>query len=925
VASFSLVSTASCAPPVLQPAVVSQSYLDRAFAKSDQVARPDPDFGDGLGLGLSSGLSLNSNSSGGSSLLFSNSASGLGSGLGSGMGPGMGSSSGSWALPAHLSESSAPALSSGSWTLSHIPNTFSTTAPVSLAAFPEQPRIHALQLPYNPPVVDCPIRPAVSLAYKQYKPLHLRLFMAPPIAPAPPKPLLAHHAPARDAHARDKAPAPPASPQELCDADVSMLTPHGEERLVDMVWSRGIVRKCYLCPALATTQCLSSAKARLPVAQTLFCSFACLKKQWDRQGPRIAKLMASASLPADAALSHGQPRPFSFNNNGPATPDPAPASGLRPVMGGAWFSDEDEHAAQQAEVEALQLQHLQYVYNNKHNARLNAVVTQQNQATVVTGGACAPDPARDADACASCSTAHTGSCTASPSNASAAASPSAGAGGPTHIPGTGHPHPHLHPLVQQQQQAAAPIDTVVADSFLMPYSWTRYEALCCRFPAPFTDLFTVIGHGARYVPTQADQYCSLRIDAAPAVVVDQPVCKEASLVAAPPPRGRRHGRSAQDAAEAPSTPRVFIDPSLAQRWLRVETLPVVSVANSKPPRKRLLGLRNKPASPSGFKVLHYNILSDHLALPQLYHYCPPWALSWEYRRKLILQEIRQYDADIVCLQEVQGPHWKALEDDMAALGYQGKFYGKTRGTTFADGCATLYKRNKFVFRALHEISLDDLARDYLAVKNLHDERQYRRLLRGNVCVVVELEQIHPVSAGPPRKLCVANTHIFWDPTCPDVKLLQTWQLLSQLAYRFSQAPLIICGDLNSKPDSSVYEFLTSGSVKGRYPELDPSIPRFSHMPNAGEIRHPFHLSSAYAHVYGQCYPTAAHTPAEPLYTNYTAEFKGTLDYVFYSAKHLVCTEVLQLEDEETLAEYVALPSPKRPSDHIPLVAYIDWL
>ena len=35
---------------------------------------------------------------------------------------------------------------------------------------------------------------------------------------------------------------------------------------------------------------------------------------------------------------------------------------------------------------------------------------------------------------------------------------------------------------------------------------------------------------------------------------------------------------------------------------------------------------------------------------QLYGYCPPWALNWEYRRKIIMREITYYSADIIALQ-----------------------------------------------------------------------------------------------------------------------------------------------------------------------------------------------------------------------------------------------------------------------------------
>jgi hypothetical protein len=39
-------------------------------------------------------------------------------------------------------------------------------------------------------------------------------------------------------------------------------------------------------------------------------------------------------------------------------------------------------------------------------------------------------------------------------------------------------------------------------------------------------------------------------------------------------------------------------------------------------------------------------------------YCPPWALAWPYRKLNLLKELLAYDADILCLQEVQSNHFQ---------------------------------------------------------------------------------------------------------------------------------------------------------------------------------------------------------------------------------------------------------------------------
>lgn len=57
----------------------------------------------------------------------------------------------------------------------------------------------------------------------------------------------------------------------------------------------------------------------------------------------------------------------------------------------------------------------------------------------------------------------------------------------------------------------------------------------------------------------------------------------------------------------------------------------------------------------------------------------------------------------------------------------------------------------------------------------------------------------------------------------------------------------------------------------------------------------------------------------PLYTNFTDNFKDTIDYIFHS-KFLTVDKILKLPDYEELAFEDFLPSSKFPSDHLPLYA-----
>uniref|UniRef100_A0A7S1YQ86 Uncharacterized protein n=1 Tax=Ditylum brightwellii TaxID=49249 RepID=A0A7S1YQ86_9STRA len=75
-------------------------------------------------------------------------------------------------------------------------------------------------------------------------------------------------------------------------------------------------------------------------------------------------------------------------------------------------------------------------------------------------------------------------------------------------------------------------------------------------------------------------------------------------------------------------------------------------------------------------------------------------------------------------------------------------------------------------------------------------------------------------------MVVGTTHLYWHPHYEYVKLHQTKFVLDQMnafckkmflmnnKKVVKQTPCILCVDLNSKPNSIVYEFITRGVVDG---------------------------------------------------------------------------------------------------------------
>ncbi|KAF2289544.1 hypothetical protein GH714_037061 [Hevea brasiliensis] len=333
------------------------------------------------------------------------------------------------------------------------------------------------------------------------------------------------------------------------------------------------------------------------------------------------------------------------------------------------------------------------------------------------------------------------------------------------------------------------------------------------------------------------------------------------------------------------------------------------------------------SSSGTFTVLSYNILSDVYATSETYSYCPSWALSWPYRRQNLLREIVGYRADIVCLQEVQSDHYEeffAPELDKHGLRWKYPYY---------DGCATFFRRDRFSHVKKYEVEFNKAAQSLTeaVVPSAQRKTALNRLVKDNVALIVVLEAKFSNqgadNVGKRQLLCVANTHV----NVHDLKDVKLWQVLTLLKglekiAASADIPMLVCGDFNSVPGSAPHALLAMGKVDPLHPDLvvDPLGILRPH----SKLTHQLPLVSAYSSFVrlgvglGLEQQRRRMDPAtnEPLFTNCTRDFIGTLDYVFYTADTLTVESLLELLDEESLRKDTALPSPEWSSDHIALLA-----
>ncbi|XP_026520161.1 protein angel homolog 1 isoform X3 [Notechis scutatus] len=207
-----------------------------------------------------------------------------------------------------------------------------------------------------------------------------------------------------------------------------------------------------------------------------------------------------------------------------------------------------------------------------------------------------------------------------------------------------------------------------------------------------------------------------------------------------------------------------------------------------------------------FRVMSYNILAQDLIeqCPHLYMHCHPDTLNWSYRLANLLQEIQHWDPDILCLQEVQENHyWEQLEPTLMMMGFTCVYKRRTGRKT--DGCAICYKQNKFQLISASPVEYFRPGLDILS--------------RDNVGLVLLLQPLLTENLGDKAisPLCVANTHVLYSPRRGDIKLAQMALFLAEIDKTAkladgSYCPIILCGDLNSVPDSPLYKFIRNGQL-----------------------------------------------------------------------------------------------------------------
>ncbi|XP_062379608.1 protein angel homolog 1 isoform X2 [Sardina pilchardus] len=209
-----------------------------------------------------------------------------------------------------------------------------------------------------------------------------------------------------------------------------------------------------------------------------------------------------------------------------------------------------------------------------------------------------------------------------------------------------------------------------------------------------------------------------------------------------------------------------------------------------------------------FSVMSYNILAQDLleANPELYKHCSDAVLVWSARLKGIIQEIQAWWPDILCLQEAQEDHFKTqLQPVLNSMGYSCVYKRRTGSKT--DGCAVCYQNNRF---SQLSVTLLELRKDGCEL-----------LDRDNVAIVLLLQPItsHQCHDQRGTPICVATTHLLFNPRRGDIKLAQLVLVMAEVDKVVKhckdmgrECEVVLCGDFNSFPNMPLYQFISTGQL-----------------------------------------------------------------------------------------------------------------
>lgn len=360
------------------------------------------------------------------------------------------------------------------------------------------------------------------------------------------------------------------------------------------------------------------------------------------------------------------------------------------------------------------------------------------------------------------------------------------------------------------------------------------------------------------------------------------------------------------------------------------------------------------ACQSEIHVMSYNLLTSFYATQKSHSHASQEILDFDFRGPRIVEEINSSAAQVICLQEVDrldfyGPELQKIGFQIVRYYRDNTEEGRENPFMKRHEIVIAYRAELLTLIDCQNVPMRDLAAEFTDIEEFNYENQ------GMLCLFSHRES--------KKNLIVGNCHLQWNPAKDYVKMGQAAYLLSKAARYVkdtsssanpgSPLPVILAGDFNSQPISSALSTIYAEDIilgepnekqtqnastfrvpadcgereKEIYQRVQKWVTRKKQsrqlMPLYGKMR------SAYENY--QCPPNKITADERltrdetfPSYTNYTVNFKGTLDHIFYNQDALKVKHLLEIPEQKDLQMQTAIPSTKYPSDHFRIEAIFTF-
>lgn len=288
-----------------------------------------------------------------------------------------------------------------------------------------------------------------------------------------------------------------------------------------------------------------------------------------------------------------------------------------------------------------------------------------------------------------------------------------------------------------------------------------------------------------------------------------------------------------------------------------------------------------------FSVASYNTLAD--CYSPFLDYCDERFLSFDYRKEILADEIRRFDSDFICLQEVDKYHefFKIVLDQI----HYESYYFKRPTDLKSDGSLIAWKVEKWKILESKEL-------DYNFPEQPLIDPAY---LKHNIGLLIVFENL---ATG--EKVLIGTSHFFWDPKFEHVKFLQakTYMENGYILKEKFQCEVVLTGDLNSIPGSNVINFMSNKPLD--FEKTTENDAEIQNMYEPSQLK----MRSSYEEYSPEGFPD---------FTNYTPRYLRTIDHIFCS-EGILTVSLGKVPSTQDFQGLIGIPNEYFPSDHLPLIA-----